>query len=313
MNKQSASVIFKSCLGNYRRILRYFFTSLGVLFLMGLIGLSIFVRLGEKAVKTMVSDIVTETKESGVTVEEITVSITENFMDSFHLDNFLSVNDSDHDGLISVNESKKALKQLFTDTFQKTVAEYQGYADRISEIADRTVSRLTAYGMVVVILQLVGVLISKELIDYFAALDLEHRKPGCVFLSRLGSQLLNLAAMLVIIYLLGKIPVIGLVLVILSPVFYCVISLLTADLMLPRSSRLPVKEVLHPANFLLLLLGDLLCILVTLVVGFLFYRLFNPVIALYVDVAFLVVLASAVSINSDALIYRMLEEKTVKE
>ncbi len=305
MEKLKKRSILGICIKNYVSVLRYSFTALGIMFLMLLIGGSIFLNRSTKSVEKMVNRISTTTQNADLSLDGVGSALIDEFVTKT-LNEFVEQSDANNDGFVSVSESKKAVENSFESVIQAKINNYTQYVENIEEIVMDTVTEISTIAMILIVVQIIGIVIAKGIIDFFAAMDIEHRNPIKVIFSRLAHSLITLLALFIVAFLLGAIPVVGGIFVLLSPIAYCIVSLVCSNLTLGKKHRLPFKQVLVPRNFLLLFVGDIIALACTAIIALFVLGISNFVISFYVAISLIIITTTSVSLNSDAIIHQLL-------
>lgn len=154
------------------------------------------------------------------------------------------------------------------------------------------------------LIQAVGVYVSNLIVILYERYDIHHDNVFKVILEQLCRSILILI-FLILIFLLAVYvaPTVGMVLLVLYPLLYCFVALLSAWLTAGKTCRKKWKDFVTFRHMLALFASNVLQILITFAVGSLSLSLFNSLVGIPVCVALFVLAASTTNLNAYAMLY----------
>lgn len=284
--------MFRLCLKRFFTSLKYVFSVLGVLFLALLIGASVMISGFTKSVNTMVDEIKTTTQDADLSFDRIKDAIVYSFTGE---------EPEEKVKILENGKTKVWMEETIEDAVSGVVENYAEYGASVAtSIGNCVMGILSAIGLFM-LAQILGIMCGRGLTNYFCRYEIEHRNVFKIFVARLLHNITITLSVILVIFCLINVPYLGLALVILYPVIYCILALISAYTTAGKDRPL-FKKVLSVRNVGALLASSVVMLLITGVFAALIFWISNVIIALYVNAAILIVVSVVVGLNADAIV-----------
>lgn len=284
--------MFKLCIKRYFTSLKYVFSVLGVLFLALLIGASVMFGMFSDSVNTMVTEIETTTKDADLSFRRIKDALVYSFTGE---------EPEDKVEILKNGKTRIWVQETVEEAVSGVVENYTEYAVSVGEsIAEGVAGILLSIAMFFLI-QILGIMCGRGLTNYFCRYEIEHRNIFKIFVARLLHNVVIILSVILVIYCLINVTGLGIALMLLYPVIYCILALISSYVTLGKGRPL-FKEILSVRNVGALLASSILMLIITGIFVAVIFAISNFIVAMYINAALLIVVSVVVALNADAVV-----------
>lgn len=276
---------------------------LGVLFLALLIGGSVLFSGTANALNTMTSEIQFTTGQADLSTTRIWDAIKNSLAEDVTTGEY----DQDGNKLVSTEEATNVVNQSIEDALSETVDNYADYVTKVSESVGNAVGTILLMILAFVAIQIISWIVGKwyvlanEKADF--ARQGEHTFKGWLLHN-------GLIVVVFIIVIAGFCinETVGVIILCLYPLLYCIASLMSSNLAFDKKDRLSMKEALRVKNVLCLLGTNILQIILTVILAVIAVSVANLVIGIYLVITLFIIALATTTINSDAIISSLIDK-----
>jgi len=285
--------MFKLCMKNYVHNLKYVFASLGVIFIMLIVGVQVMGNKSSIAIDQMATSIKETTDNTDLSLTKLLTDIGTSIQTT--LDN-LTVK------AVFEGQTGTLLKESVQNVVMKAVEDLVTYFTLISTFIQQAISGVVMAIVIGVVIILLGIVLSGWLITVFARYDMSQDKIGKILYEQIlrGLFIILWIAITVGVCYLSK--EVGIVVAILYPIAYCYLALFSSWLTSAKDKR-PVYAKYVTFNNMLILLGcNVVQLLISLAIGVVIYFLAGIVVAVFFALALIVLATSNANLNAYAML-----------
>lgn len=283
--------MYIKCLKNYGHALRYVFFIMGILFMMLLIGISVFRKNTSDSFNSMVTNISDITGNTDLSFNVVWDAITESFAES-------DKNEMAKD--ISVEGAYDKSNDLVSDAFSKVIDNYTNYASEIAVQIGIFVETIFISFVIIICLQIFGLIVGENVTAILVGRAvLQKRSSGVMgkLLNRVCGWIYKIAVILIIVISLSIVPLGGIILILLYPLINCFMSLLSCYITYGKG-RPKFKQVCSIKNIFILFFADLTTIILAIVIALIVFKFISFMAAFYIMISLFAVTAASNRINA---------------
>ena len=264
--------MFKESFKTYWKNMKYFIMVLGILFLTLLISTSFVARSTYNSIS--------------VISEELTKYISLHNM-SFE----------------PIAQSFQGKVNFFT-ALGGVIGTYAGFAGELVSELGLGVVKIAGALLVFVILSVIGIFISHDVVFILSRYSKEANNILEVWFELYVKNVLIIIALVLIAYFLSVpfLNKLGLVLLILFPIIYCILSLIGEWIAAGRE-RPAFKNVVNVKNVAILFAENIIVLLISLVIAAVVFLLFGALVGFYSGLTLLILAAVSISLNAQAFVF----------
>lgn len=264
--------MFKESLKTYWKNMKYFIMVLGILFLTLLISTSFVARSTYDSVS--------------VIADQLTQYIAANNM-SFE----------------PIAQAFKGNGNFF-NAVGGVINSYAGFATTAVAQIGLGVVKFAGAILVFVILSVIGIFISHDVVFILSRYNRESNNILEVWFELYVKNVLIIIALVLIAYFLSVpfLNKLGLVLLIIFPIIYCLLSLIGEWIAAGRE-RPAFKNVVNVKNVCILFAENIIVLLISLAIAAVIFLLFGALVGFYSGLALLILAAVSISLNAQAFVF----------
>ena len=264
--------MFKESLKTYWKNMRYFIMVLGILFLTLLISTSFVARSTYNSISVI----------------------------SEELAKYISLHNMSFE---PIAQSFQGKGNFFT-ALGGVIGTYAGFAGELVSELGLGVVKIAGALLVFVILSIIGIFISHDVVFILSRYSKEANNILEVWFELYVKNVLIIIALVLIVYFLSVpfLNKLGLVLLILFPIIYCILSLIGEWIAAGRE-RPAFKNVVNVKNVCILFAENIIVLLISLVIAAVVFLLFGALVGFYSGLTLLILAAVSISLNAQAFVF----------
>jgi len=285
--------MFKICMKNYVHNLKYVFASLGVIFIMFIVGIQVMANKSTASINQMTTSIKETTDNTDLSVAKVVSDVgisIQNTLDSLTVKAVLQ------------GETGTLLKESVQKVIVKAVEDLVTYFTLIVSFIQEAVTGVVISIVLGIVIILFGIVLSGWLITVFARYDMSQDRLGKI----LGEQIVRGLFIIVWIAITAGIfylsKEVGLVVAILYPIAYCYLALFSSWLTSAKDNKPAYAKYVTFNNMLILLGCNVVQLLISVAIGAVIFFIGGVVIAVCFALALIVLAASNANLNAYAML-----------
>ena len=263
--------MFKESFKTYWKNMRYFIMVLGILFLTLLISTSFVARSTYNSISVI----------------------------SEELAKYISLHNMSFEPIVQSFQGKG---NFFT-ALGGVIGTYAGFAGELVTELGLGVVKIAGALLVFVILSIIGIFISHDVVFILSRYSKEANNILEIWFELYVKNVLIITALILIVYFLSVpfLNKLGLVLLILFPIIYCILSLIGEWIAAGRE-RPAFKNVVNVKNVCILFAENIIVLLISLAIATVVFLLFGVLVGFYSGLVLLILAAVSISLNARAFV-----------
>lgn len=290
--------MIKQGIGNFFGNLKYFFTSLGCLFLGILFGMCFLFSGFKTQLNQATGEIKTITEQADISFDELKNCV---------IDSFSSLSWDKPVEAVKIVLSKDWVEGTLKANLEEQIENYKLYAHQIEHSVSKAISGYTKYIVAFAFCALLGLIAGFFLTKFLIRQEIAKRNVLKLILTSLLDSIFTLAFAVLTLWLTTLWAPSIVVVSVLGIFLYGFISLFKAYLVHGRK-KLPAKNVLNAKKVLNLLISNLIIYVISFAISALVIAITNVFVGAFIALPLLMIGIIVISLNAEAYVKKEAEK-----
>jgi len=294
------------CIKNYLYSLRLILAVLGILFLGLLIGGGILYRGADDILDQTSKQIKEISGDKNMNSDALMSEIIEAFRNETAASSkdatvIISAIDDNGDNCITSKELEDVVIDSVSNAISNNVEGYEENIPEISAVITDSIMNFYKLALIFGIFSVISIVICRIYVVTMAKTVDEHPNPMRQMVVRCLHDIVIFATFICIFCVFDTLPIFGLILILLYPIIYSLMSLLVAYFTISKKHRAPIGNIVNVKNIFILLLCNILELIIAVGIAYAIVNFFSMIVALYLLTALVIITSAAGTLSAETI------------